>query len=128
MSLVGIMIFAVVASILAGQIKGVKNGFDTYIAVAACLVILGFILSKLSVVVNVIERLQGYIAIDWTYMEILLKIVGISYITQFSADICKECGYNAISSQIQIFGKISVMLVSMPVVLALIETIEYLLS
>lgn len=128
MSLVGIMIFAVVASILAGQIKSVKSGFDTYIAVAACLVILGFILSKLSVVVNVIERLQSYIAIDWTYMEILLKIVGISYITQFSADICKECGYNAISSQIQIFGKISVMLVSMPVVLALIETIEYLLS
>lgn len=128
MSLVGIMIFAVVASILAGQIKSVKSGFDTYIAVAACLVILGFILSKLSVVVNVIERLQGYIAIDWTYMEILLKIVGISYITQFCADICRECGYNAISSQIQIFGKISVMLVSMPVVLALIETIEYLLS
>ena len=128
MSLVGIMIFAVVASILAGQIKGVKGGFDTYIAVASCLVILGFILSKLSVVVNVIERLQSYIAIDISYMEILLKIVGISYITQFSADICRECGYNAISSQIQIFGKISVMLVSMPVVLALIETIEYMLS
>lgn len=128
MSLVGIMIFAVVASILAGQIKGVKSGFDTYIAVAACLVILGFILSKLSVVVNVIERLRSYIAIDWTYMEILLKIVGISYITQFSADICRECGYSSIGSQIQIFGKISVMLVSMPVVLALIETIEYLLG
>lgn len=128
MSLVGIMIFAVVASILAGQIKNVKSGFDTYISVAACLVILGFILSKLSVVVNVIERLQGYIAIDRTYMEILLKIVGISYITQFSSDICKECGYSGISSQIQIFGKISVMLVSMPVVLALIETIEYMLS
>lgn len=127
MSLVGIMIFAVVASILAGQIKGVKSGFDTYIAVAACLVILGFILSKLTVVVNIIERLQSYISIDWTYMEILLKIVGISYITQFSSDICRECGYNAIGSQIQIFGKISVMLVSMPVVLALIETIEYLL-
>ncbi len=127
MSLVGIMIFAVVASVLAGQIKGVKSGFDTYIAVAACLVILGFILSKLTVVVNIIERLQSYISIDWTYMEILLKIVGISYITQFSSDICRECGYNAIGSQIQIFGKISVMLVSMPVVLALIETIEYLL-
>lgn len=127
MSLVGIMIFAVVASVLAGQIKGVKSGFDTYIAVAACLVILGFILSKLTVVVNIIERLQSYISIDWTYMEILLKIVGISYITQFSSDICRECGYNAIGSQIQIFGKISVMLVSMPVVLALIETIEYML-
>ncbi|MFG6327037.1 MAG: stage III sporulation protein AD [Lachnospiraceae bacterium] len=128
MSLVGIMIFAVVASILAGQIKGVKSGFDTYIAVASCLVILGFILSRLSAVVSVIERLQSYIGIDAGYMEILLKIVGISYITQFSADMCRECGYNAIGSQIQIFGKISVMLVSMPVVLALIETIEYMLS
>jgi stage III sporulation protein AD len=128
MSLVGIMMFAVASSVLVVQIKGIKGGFDTYIAVAACIVIIGFILSKLSVVVNTVEKLQSYIGIDESYMEILLKIVGISYITQFSSDICRECGCGAIGNQIQIFGKISVMLVSMPVVLALIETIQYLLE
>lgn len=128
MEIMGIMIFAVVAALMAGQLKALKSGFDTYLAIAACIVLLFYILAKLSVIVEMIEKLQGYINISWDYMEILLKIVGISYITQLSSDMCKECGYGTIGNQIQIFGKIAVMTVSMPIVLALIETITYMLG
>ncbi|MFQ9933591.1 MAG: SpoIIIAC/SpoIIIAD family protein [Lachnospiraceae bacterium] len=128
MGIVGIMIFAVMSAILASQLKVLKGNFDTYIIIAACLVILFYILTKLTAIVDVITRLQSYISIDWAYMEILLKIVGISYITQFSSDMCKECGYGAIGNQIQIFGKLAVMTISMPIVLALIDTITYMLA
>lgn len=128
MGIVGIMIFAVMAALLASQLKILKGNFDTYLMVAACLVILFYILAKLNVVVDVIARLQSYISIDKSYIEILLKIAGISYITQFSSDMCRECGYTAIGNQIQIFGKLAVMTVSMPVVLALIDTITYMLA
>lgn len=128
MGIVGIMIFAVMSAILASQLKVLKGNFDTYIITAACLVILFYILTKLTAIVDVITRLQSYISIDWAYMEILLKIVGISYITQFSSDMCKECGYGAIGNQIQIFGKLAVMTISMPIVLALIDTITYMLA
>lgn len=128
MGLVGIMVFAVAAAILAGQLKSVKSGFDTYLAAAACIVILFYIISKLGAVLEAVEKLKSYIDIDWAYMEILLKIVGISYIAQFSSDICRECGYASIGSQIQIFGKIAVMAVSMPIVTALIDTISYMLQ
>ena len=128
MGIVGIMIFAVMSAILASQLKVLKGNFDTYIIIAACLVILFYILTKLTAIVDVITRLQSYISIDWEYMEILLKIVGISYITQFSSDMCKECGYGAIGNQIQIFGKLAVMTISMPIVLALIDTITYMLA
>lgn len=128
MGIVGIMIFAVMSAILASQLKVLKGNFDTYIIIVACLVILFYILTKLTAIVDVITRLQSYISIDWAYMEILLKIVGISYITQFSSDMCKECGYGAIGNQIQIFGKLAVMTISMPIVLALIDTITYMLA
>ena len=128
MEITGIMIFSVVAALLAGQLKSLKGGFDMYLAIAACLVILFYILTKLTVIVDVITKLQSYINIDWRYMEILLKIVGISYITQFSSDMCKECGYATIGNQIQIFGRIAVMAVSMPIVLALIDTVVYMLE
>ena len=128
MGIVGIMIFAVMSAILASQLKVLKGNFDTYIIIAACLVILFYILTKLTAIVHVITRLQSYISTDWAYMGILLKIVGISYITQFSSDMCKECGYGAIGNQIQIFGKLAVMTISMPIVLALIDTITYMLA
>lgn len=128
MSVTGIMIFAVVAAILAGQLKTLKTGFDNYLGLAACLVILFFIVTKLSVIIDIIERLQTYIGIDREYVEILLKIVGISYITQFASDMCKESGYGAIGNQVQVFGKVAVMAISMPIVLALMDTISYLLK
>ncbi len=128
MGVTGVMLFAVMAAILASQLKMLKSNFDTYMMVAACLVILFFILAKLNIIVDVIAKLQSYISIDWSYMEILLKITGISYITQFASDMCKECGYATIGNQIQIFGKIAVMTVSMPIVLALIDTVTYMLT
>ncbi len=128
MEITGIMIFAVITSIMASQIKTIKGNFDTYIIVAACLFILFYIITKLTVIINVIEKLQAYLNLDWAYMVILFKVVGISYLTQFTSDICKECGYGAIGNQIQIFGKITVLAISMPIILALIDTISYLLA
>lgn len=128
MGIVGVMIFAVMAAITATLIKGNKNSFDVYIAVAACLIILGFIYTRLKGVIEKLTDLTDYINLDEGYLEILLKIVGISYLAQFSSDICKECGYSTIANQIQIFGKVTVMLISMPVIMALVQTVEYLLG
>ena len=64
------------------------------------------------------------IPVENTYLNILLKMVGITYIGQFSAGLCKDAGYSSIANQIEVFGKLSVMAVSMPVVVALLETIH----
>ncbi len=128
MSLIGIMLFAIMAAIIATQLKSVKSEYSTLISITACIVIFFFILTKLSVVMDVISVIKSYISIDDIYLGTLLKIVGISYIVQFSSDICKECGYGAIANQIQIFGKITVLVISMPIVLALLETVRVILA
>ena len=58
------------------------------------------------------------------YLTILLKIAGITYIAEFASGICRDAGYGAIGSQIEIFGKLSILAVSMPIVLALLETLQ----
>ncbi len=128
MSLIGIMLFAIMAAILGTQLKNIKSEYSTLISIVACMVIFFFILTKLSVVIEVIGVIKSYISIDDVYLGTLLKIVGISYIVQFSSDICKECGYGAIANQIQIFGKIAVLVISMPIVLALLETVRVILA
>lgn len=50
--------------------------------------------------------------------------MGITYIAEFSSDLCKDAGYQTIAGQIQIFGKLSVLAVSMPVLLALLDVIQ----
>ena len=57
------------------------------------------------------------------YLQVLLKMIGISYIAEFGAEICKDAGFGAVAGQIEFFGKISILAVSAPVMLALLETI-----
>ena len=64
--------------------------------------------------------------IDWdsSYLNTLLKMLGITYVGQFSAGICKDAGYSSIAGQIELFARLAVLAVSMPVLLALLETVH----
>ena len=59
-----------------------------------------------------------------SFYEILFKIMGITYICEFASGICKDAGYSSISSQIEIVGKMLVLLSGIPVLIAVVETIK----
>ena len=83
---------------------------------------------KLSYLFQTILNLKAYLPMDSSYVETLLKMVGIAYIGEFSSGICKDAGYGAIGGQIELFSKLAIMAVSMPIMLALMETIHGFLS
>ena len=55
-------------------------------------------------------------------------MIGITYIAEFASGICKDAGYGSLGSQIEIFGKLSILVTSMPVLLALFGTLERVLQ
>ena len=58
----------------------------------------------------------------------MLKMIGITYIAEFSSSICKDAGYQTIAVQIEIFCKLTILALGMPVLLALLETIQEFLA
>ena len=75
---------------------------------------------------NGFELLQGYLDQSGGYLTVLMKVVGITYICEFSAAICKDAGYGAVAGQIEILGKLSVVFAGLPVLFQVIEQIEHL--
>ena len=61
--------------------------------------------------------------IDIKYVDIVLKIIGIAYISQFASQICSDAGENSIASKIEFAGKVIIMVISAPVLMSLIEMI-----
>lgn len=70
------------------------------------------------------RQVQSYIKINSVYISALMKMIGITYIAEFASGICKDAGYGSLGSQIEIFGKLSILAVSMPILLALMETVQ----
>ena len=128
MTVVTISIIGIAAVLMAVQLKGLKGEYGIYLAAAAGLVIFFYSAGKLQVIVEVARRIEEYIKINNVYLTTLLKMIGITYIAEFSAGICKDAGYGALGTQIEIFGKLSILAVSMPILLALFETLEGLME
>ena len=60
-----------------------------------------FIVSKLEIVIEAIGKIQTYIKLDSQYIGILLKMIGITYVAEFSSNLCKDAGYQAVAGQIE---------------------------
>lgn len=105
-------------------LRQVHPALAEMISLATCILIIFYSLTKLSTVFELINMMENYFSGQRDYFRILLKIIGITYVADFSANICKDAGYSAIAGQIEIFGKISILAVSSPIILALLETIH----
>ena len=57
-------------------------------------------------------------------MTTLMKMFGITYVAEFTSGICKDAGFGALGGQIEIFGKLSILAISTPILLALLETLQ----
>ena len=123
MSVLQVSLIAMVAVLLAIQLKGGRAEYGFLINLAAG-IFLFCIVGKLEVFIRAVEQIQSFLTLDTEYIAIMLKMVGITYIAQFSSGICKDAGYQAIAAQIEIFGKLAILVVGMPVLLALLETIQ----
>ncbi len=124
MTIVTIGIAGITAVLLAVQMKGVRGEYATYLSIAAGCFLFFYGITKLQTVLDALRRVQDFIQISPLYLATLLKMTGISYVAEFSSGICRDAGYGAIGKQIEIFGKLSILAVSMPIVLALLETLE----
>ncbi len=122
--MVQVALIGITGVFLALQIRSAKPDMSVYLGIATSLLILLLAVDKLAVVLEGIRTIQGYLSIHAAYVEALLKIIGITYVAEFAADICKDAGYGTLAGQIGIFSKLSILAVSMPVLTALLETIH----
>ncbi|MBE5882827.1 MAG: stage III sporulation protein AD [Lachnospiraceae bacterium] len=114
----------IVGVLLAIQFKSVKTEYSMYIGLGIGILVFGYVLRQVDAVINQIEFIRKYLGDAQSYLSILLKVIGITYICEFSAGICKDAGFHSIADQIEILGKLSVMFAGLPILFAVIRQIQ----
>ena len=123
-----IAVLGLTGILLAMFLKDTKPQFAVFVSMATCILIFFYVVEKLLYLSGTLKTIQSYINLKSAYFDTLMKIVGITYVADFSACLCKDAGYGAIAGQIEFFGKISVLALGTPVLLALFETIQAFLN
>ncbi len=114
---------AVAGMILSVMIGAVRREIAMWISIVTCIVIILLGLQDFRHIVDLLHNLTTTIGIDDIYIKIILKMLGIAYLAEFTASICRDAGQGAIAGQVDFFGRMSMILVSVPVLQSLLETI-----
>lgn len=122
--LVKVVFLGIAGVMLAIQFKSQKPEYGLYMGLAVGILVFGYALRQVAAVTTQLGKLRSYLGGAESYLTVLLKVIGITYICEFSADICKDAGYQTVAGQIEVLGKLSVMFAGLPVLFAVIEQIQ----
>ena len=88
-----------------------------------CIFLFLILMSNIPDIFSKIDELINRSELNGEYIKIVFKALGICYLTQFSADICRDCNENAIASAVEISGKIQLIILALPLFDLLIDTV-----
>ncbi|HZG16849.1 MAG TPA: stage III sporulation protein AD [Candidatus Bathyarchaeia archaeon] len=123
MEIVQIVGIGLVATILALVIKEQKPMFAFLLAVAAGAIIFYFLIDKVAEVIRILEKLAVQADLNMVFLETILKIIGIAYIAEFGAQMTRDAGQGAIASKIELAGKVLILVMAVPIIQIIIETV-----
>lgn len=107
--------------------KEQKPIFAFLLVVFVGAIIFLFLVDQIYEVIRMLEKIAVNANINMIYIETILKIIGIAYIAEFGAQITKDAGQGAIASKIEMAGKILIMVMAIPILTVIIETVIELL-
>ena len=125
LKIIGLALITTISVII---LKQQKPEIAVIVGVAGSVLIFFYLVDMISDVFGLFETVVSKTNIDSELFVVLIKIIGIGYITEFSANICSDSGNSAIASKIILAGKLTIFLLSVPILISLIELIVGLLQ
>ena len=119
--IIGVAFVTAISSLL---LKSTKPELSFAITVTGVIVILLFLVDALRTTLSVFVTISQMTGMENGLLKILLKIVGVGYITEFAAGILNDFGSNAVADKVTLAGKIVIVMLSLPVIESLLTLVQ----
>lgn len=123
MEIFKIVAFAFIALSIFLLFKDKRNDIASLVAISSGIIIFLFIIGQLSDVIYFLKSIADRANIDTIYIGIVMKILAIAYVTSFCSEICKDAGAASIASKVDFSGKILILGLSIPILMAVLDSI-----
>lgn len=128
MNIIQVAMIGIVGTFLAIQLKQNKAEYAVVLGIGISVLVFYSVFHHLEVIIKTVKEVSELADLDITYISTLLKMLGVTYIAEFSSGICKDAGCQTIASQIEIFSKLTILVMSLPILVALLKTIQSFLT
>lgn len=118
--IIGIGFISLIITII---LKEYRKEYAIYAVIICGAIILIYSLNTVTSIVNFLEQISKNRSFNTEFISCLLKITGISILTEYAVSICKDSGESSIASKIDFGGKIIIISMSIPVIGTTLESL-----
>lgn len=122
--MVKIGLIGIAAIFLAAPLRKDKGEFSMLIVLVAGMLVFVYALARMQTILTFLKELIDRLPIDEAYLTPLFKMLGITYVADFSANFSRESGYSSLAGQMELFAKLSIIALSIPELMYLVDVLE----
>ena len=126
--IVKIVFIAIICIFISAAIKRYNSEISSIVSVCGGVIIFLLCLDELSKIINYFKEIYSFTDLDFDFLTLIFKVLGVGYITEFSADIAEDFGNSVIASKILLGGKIVICGMTLPIIKKLISILLSFLS
>lgn len=127
MEVIKIAGLALCAVILITLVRQYKPEFAIYVVIGCSVLILYFLVDSLRYAFVYIAKFYDKLEFGKSYFPVIIKVLAIAYITEFTSQLCKDAQETAIASKVELAGKIIIFCTAMPVFISILNLVENLI-
>lgn len=128
MDIFKITAIGITGALLAVMLKPYKKEFAVAVSIITGLVVVSMVLSYMGTVFDAFGSVLDKTGMNPGYFMLIMKVTGIAYAAQFAASLCRDAGESAIAVKIETAAKVSVMVLTLPVLKDFLETVAGILG
>jgi stage III sporulation protein AD len=122
-----VVALGLIVAVFAVLLRRERPEMALILALGFGVIVFLFVLNKLGAIINVFQDMTQRAQVDELYLATLLKILGIAYIAEFGAQVCRDSGEGTVANKIELAGKVLIMILALPIFAAILEAIMRLL-
>lgn len=123
MDIIQIVFIGIISTLLYLILKEIQPTFAFFVALLTSIIILLFVVKQITTIVQLLQMLADKVAVQSFFVETIIKIIGIAYITELGANVTKDAGLSSVAAKIELAGKIFILLLAIPIISAVVEVI-----
>ena len=127
MEILKIAAVALTGLMLATLLKSVNKEISIYIILATVIIIFLAVIERLEEVFAFIQTIYDKVPYGKTFFPVILKVLAVSYITDFTAQLCRNAGESAVAYKVEMAGKVIIFCLAIPVLSAILKLVDTLI-
>lgn len=123
MEIVQVVGLGLIATMLVVILREYRPDLAMQVSIAAGALVMLLVLNRITGALNVITETAVSAGINLVYLHTLLRVIGIAYLAEFGAQVCRDAGENSIASRVELAAKVIILVMAVPIIVEIMESV-----